>query len=109
MTDAALVLLDSSASVLRDLAPGLTGEARYAALLTANAVATARRDIALADRIAAARAALPSDHAAIRDGRHDGDAALYGRLLAHAALRAWVSDPTSAPDPALAPEPEAVA
>ncbi len=100
MTDAAFALLDATAAVLRDLAPGLAGDARYVALLSASAVATARRDLALAPRIAAARAALPADPAPIRDGRHDADRALYDRLLAHAALRAWVADPAAAPDPA---------
>jgi hypothetical protein len=107
MTDAALALLDGSAAVLREIAPSLTGDARYAALLTASAVATARRDIALAPRIAAARAGLPVAAADIRAGRHDGDRALYDRLLAHAALRAWVADPASAPDPDPAARPEA--
>lgn len=106
MTDAALALLDGSAAVLRDLAPGLPGDARYAALLTASAIATARRDLALAPRIAEARAALPRTSAPIRDGRHDADPALYARLLAHSALRAWVADPASAPDPAAAPQPQ---
>ena len=38
MTDAALALLDGSAAVLREIAPGLPGDARYAALLTASAL-----------------------------------------------------------------------
>lgn len=104
MTDAALALLDGSAAVLREIAPGLPGDARYAALLTASAVATARRDVALAPRIAAARAELPADPAAIRAGRHDGDRALYDRLLALAELRAWIADPGSAPAPTPTPE-----
>ena len=45
------------------------------------------------------RTDLPADPAAIRAGRHDGDRALYDRLLALAELRAWVADPGPAPAP----------
>jgi hypothetical protein len=105
----ALSLLDGAAEVLRALAPTLPGEGRYAALLSASAVATARRDLALSERIAAARAALPEGSAAIRAGRHDGDAVLYAKLLAHTSLRAWVADPASAPEPRSVRSPEEVA
>jgi hypothetical protein len=91
----ALDLLDGAAAVLRELAPTLGGEARYTALLSANAIATARRDLALRDRSAAARAGLPADAGAIRSGAHDGDATLYGRIFAHAVLRAWIADPSA--------------
>jgi hypothetical protein len=93
MSHEALPLLDAAASLLRKTAPGLSGDERYATLLCANAIGTARRDIAVRDRCAAARAALPADAGSIRSGRHDGDAALYGRILAYVALRAWVNDP----------------
>ena len=109
MSTEAFSLLDGAAEVLRALAPSLPGEGRYAALLSASAVATARRDLALAERIAAARAALPAGSAAIRAGEHDGDAGLHARLLAHAELRAWVADPGAAPAPAEARRPEEVA
>lgn len=91
----ALALLDGAATVLRAAAPALSGDGRYAVLLSANAVATARRDIAMADRLEAARAAIAVDPAAIRAGAHDGDAALYARILAYAALRAWIADPAA--------------
>ncbi|MDP5307416.1 hypothetical protein [Paracoccus spongiarum] len=101
MTDpAALDLLDDTARVLReDLAAALTGEQRYQALLAANAIATARRAIAVSARLQAAEGAIGADVAAIRAGRHDGDAALHGRLLHAARLRAFVADPV-----ALSPE-----
>ena len=64
-------------------------------LLAANAVATARRELALGGRAEAAGADLPADLRAIRAGDHDRDRALYDRLLAHAVLRAWIADPAS--------------
>lgn len=88
-----LNLLDGAATTLRDVAGSLGGEARYAVLLSASAVATARRDLATAARSDARRAALGADGAAIRAGAHDDDAALYARLVAFSALRAWVADP----------------
>lgn len=95
MTRDALALLDSAACVLRAVAPSLAGEGRYAALLSANAVATARRDLAMAERAEAARVAVAADVAAIRAGAHDDDEALYGRIVAHTAVRAWIADPGS--------------
>jgi hypothetical protein len=97
MTDA-LALLDSAASVLRAAAQSLSGEGRYAALLSANAVTSARRDVAMAERTEALRAALAADTAAIRAGGHDDDAALYERLVAYTALRAWIADPNALTD-----------
>lgn len=108
MSAEAFSLLDGAAALLRGMAPDLPGETRYAALLSASAVATARRDLALAGRIAEARAAVGASAAAIRAGAHDGDGALYARLVALSELRAWVTDPKGAPEPARAPEPEAV-
>jgi len=89
MTPEGLDLLDEAARLLREeLAPTLTGEARYHTLLAANAVAMAGRE--------AGMKAEPDDAAlvaAIRAGAHDGDGALHARLLASAARRAWVADP----------------
>lgn len=90
MTPEGLDLLDEAARLLREaLAPTLTGEARYNALLAANAVAMARREAGL-EEATQEEADLA---AAIRAGAHDGDGALHGRLLAQAARRAWVADP----------------
>ncbi len=100
MSTDAPFLLDAAVGILREIAPSLPGEGRYAALLCASAVATAARDRQAADRIEAARAVLRADAAAIRVGAHDGDRALYERLIAHARLCAWVADPERAPAPA---------
>ena len=94
MSGDALDLLDEAVATLRErLAPELSGEARYLALLAANAVATACRET----RLGAAAEADPGETArlarAIREGLHDGDAALFDTLLAEAARRAWIADP----------------
>lgn len=94
MTDA-LALLDTAATVLRAAAPSLPGEGRYTALLSANAVAMARRDMATQVRSDALRTAIAAPSAAIRAGAHDEDAGLHARILAFAALRAWVTDPNA--------------
>ncbi len=93
--DDPLALLDDAEGVLRAAASSLSGEGRYAVLLSANAVATARRGIAMHDRSEAARAAIIAEVSAIRTGAHDDDTALYERLVAHAAIRAWIADPGS--------------
>jgi hypothetical protein len=98
MTADALALLDGAAAVLRAAAPSLSGEGRYAALLSANAVGAARRDLAMRDRSEAACAAIGAEVAAIRAGAHDEDAGLYRQLVAYAAVRAWVADPGSVSD-----------
>lgn len=88
-------LLGTAAAVLREAAPTLPGDGRYVALLTANAISVARREGQAAPRLAASAANLGTTAAAIRAGLHDDDAALYERLLADAALRAWVFDPAA--------------
>ncbi|HSM12919.1 MAG TPA: hypothetical protein VLA66_02545 [Thermoanaerobaculia bacterium] len=94
--NAALDLLSEAHQSLRqDLAPALGGEARLSALLAANAVATARREVALCARLAAAAAELPRDPEAIRSGAHDDDVETYKRILAVAVLRAHVADPSA--------------
>ena len=91
---APLKLLEEAARVLReDTAPTLSGEPRYRSLLAAKAIDTARRELALAARLAALEESLPKTSEAFRDGTHDDDAALYGRLLEAAILRAHVADP----------------
>lgn len=99
MTPEARDLLDEAVETLRaQLAPGLSGEARYLALLTANAIATAAREQAVGAALetdAAEQAALAKE---IRAGGRDEDPDLYGRLVADAARRAWVSDPSALSD-----------
>jgi len=97
MNPQTLDLLDEAAHVLRHaLAKTLAGEARYLALLTANAVAMVRREATVEAPLEAAREALSGfSIAAIRSGTLDGDMALYARLCTHAALGAWVADPNA--------------
>lgn len=96
MTPDARDLLDEAVQTLRaQLAPAVSGDARYLALLTANAIATALREEALGDALEAGADRQASLAKEIRAGGHDGDAGLYERLLAAAARRAWVADPTA--------------
>lgn len=95
MSDAPDLLAEAQRTLREELAPRLDGEARYLALLAANAVATARRELVVAGPLAALGAATGADTAAIRAGAHDDDAALFGRLVAAARLRAWIADPSA--------------
>ena len=96
MSGDARELLDEAVVTLRDeLAPGLSGEARYLTLLAANAVGTARRELSLNAAPETERCAVRRLVAAIREGRHDDDDALLAELLAEAARRAWVADPAT--------------
>jgi hypothetical protein len=107
MSDALDLLAEAQRTLREELAPRLDGEARYLALLASNAVATARRELVAAGPLAALGAAANADAAAIRAGAHDGDAALFARLLAAARLKAWIADPaalTEAETRALPPE-----
>ncbi len=119
MTDA-LDLIAMAETTLRErVAPG-GPEARYHALLAANALATAHRELTHPPRDAAGSDAADgnaaggsaaggstaegpaqavADVAAIRAGRHDDDVTLHARLLAAAARRAWIADPTSTGEP----------
>lgn len=100
MTPDGLDLLDEAVTLLRrKLAPQLSGELRYLALLTANAVATARRE-GLADLrldTSAGKQKSPAD--AIRSGARDNDERLYEELLQQSALRAWIADPDALTEP----------
>ena len=95
MTRQAIDLLNETITVLRhELAVKASGEVRYLALLSANAVATAARELSIADRYRL----VGNDEAdimAIRSGQHDGDAALFERLQRHQALQAWIADPAN--------------
>ncbi len=96
MTEEGRDLLDEAVSMLREtLASQLSGESRYLALLTANAVATAHREATMGNAIEASQADSAPLAKAIRDGSHDGDDELYQRLLANSARRAWVTDPNA--------------
>lgn len=97
-------LLDVARRALLDeIAPALSGRQRYVALMVANAIGIAQREIAEGDasRRAWERAAsaasiagddpIPALAASIREGRHDADPALYGALCetAEVAARIW--------------------
>ena len=94
--NAALDLLSEAHQSLRnDLAPTLGGDARLSALLAANAIATARRELALCRKLTKAAADLACSRQAIRSGAHDDDEEAYRRLLGLAVLRAHVADPST--------------
>lgn len=93
MNPALDLIAEAETSLRRDVAPG-GPDARYHALLAANALATARRALSLP-----AGASPEPDVAALRAGAHDDDAALFAALMADARRRAWVADPAAlAPD-----------
>jgi hypothetical protein len=94
-------LLDAARRALtEEVVPGLTGRPRYVALMVANAVGIAAREIAEADRLRAAGADVLAGEpvealvAAIRAGARDADANLHAALEATAALAAQVWKPT---------------
>ena len=101
-------LLDTARrALLDDVVPGLAGQPRYVALMVANAIGIAARELELADRSAAAWAAalgagrqgtavetsLELLVEAIRAGRHDADPELYGALNETARIGAAIFKP----------------
>ncbi len=80
-------------ALTEEVVPGLTGRPRYVALMVANALGIAIREIGAAATMAEAweRVVPPGSEpmdvmgaalvAAIRSGRHDGDAGLHEALL----------------------------
>lgn len=90
-------LLDAARRALtEEVVPGLSGRPRYVALMVANAIGIAAREIAGADRLRAAAADALADEpvealvAAIRTGARDADPHLHAALEAVAALAAQV-------------------
>lgn len=101
-------LLDAAQRTLaEDVLPGLSGKARFAALLVGSAVRMAAREIEQEAVIAATSAAVAEVAAkagcgtaaalveAIRHGAFDADRALHAGLWAHAAARTSVSKPSA--------------
>lgn len=89
----ARALLAATKDVLRDdLAEHAKGDLRYKALLSANAVAMAERELAFAAQSEAAvvSGVTPED---IRGGKHDADHALIKAILREAAIRAYIANP----------------
>ena len=96
-------LIDAARRALaEEVVPGLTGRPRYVALMVANALGIAAREIAEADGLAAARADLSGADDAdalvreIRDGRRDADPDLHTALTAQAAIAARIWKPRGA-------------
>ena len=105
-------LLDVAREALtREVVPGLTGRQRYVALMVANAIGIASREIEQADEVARAwDRALPRLErrggsieasasrlvAAIRRGEHDADPGLHAALLETALVGAAIWKPALA-------------
>ena len=99
-------------ALAQELAPTLKGQQRYVALMVANAMGIVAREIeqesatAKAWENALARVEREGDGsieasarqlvAAIREGRHDADAALHGALLETAQVAAGIWKPSLA-------------
>lgn len=96
-------LIDAACRALaEEVVPGLTGRPRYVALMVANALGIAAREIAEADGVATAHADLTGAGdadtlvRAIREGHRDADPDLHAALTAHAAIAARIWKPRGA-------------
>lgn len=93
------LLAQAQATLRERVLPGLTGEARLAALMVASALGMAEREIGLGGDAGARLDALygeggaPALVAALRTGLHDGDADTYARLVEADRLRVGLSKP----------------
>lgn len=86
-------------ALTEEVLPGLAGRPRYVALMVANALGIAARDLGEAEVLGAAGADLTGDGTggldalvrSIREGRRDADPALHGALVKQAdiAARVW--------------------
>lgn len=86
-------------ALTEEVLPGLTGRPRYVALMVANALGIAARELGEADALAATGAALTEGGAdgfdalarSIREGRRDADPRLHAALTRQAdvAARVW--------------------
>ena len=95
----ALGLLTEAQRTLRErVLPGLTGDARLAALMVASALGMAERELVMGE------GARPDVHygagagaaalvAALRAGRHDGDLDVHARLAQANRLRVGIAKP----------------
>ncbi|MGH1574582.1 DUF6285 domain-containing protein [Methylobacterium sp. P31] len=95
-------LLDAARRALsEEVVPGLTGRPRYVALMVANAIGIAAREIAQADRLReTADRVLAGDPVeilvqTIRAGARDADPDLHAALSAAAEVAAQVWKPTA--------------
>ncbi|MHB2209453.1 DUF6285 domain-containing protein [Methylobacterium sp. CM6257] len=99
---AGAALLDAARRALtEEVVPGLTGRPRYVALMVANAIGIAAREIAQAETLrAAADQVLAGETVeglvrAIRAGARDADPDLHAALSAAAEVAAQVWKPTA--------------
>ncbi|WP_342104519.1 DUF6285 domain-containing protein [Methylobacterium sp. SI9] len=95
-------LLDAARRALtEEVVPGLTGRPRYVALMVANAIGIAAREITEAERLSGAQAGVLAGEpveglvAAIRAGARDADPNLYAALETAAAAAGQVWKPAS--------------
>ena len=96
-------LIEAARKALADeVLPGLTGRPRYVALMVANALGIAAREMGDAHALAVARADLvvADDPAglvrAIREGRRDAAPELHAALTVHADVAARIWKPRKA-------------
>ncbi len=88
-------------ALAEEVVPGLTGRPRYVALMVANALGIAAREIGEAGSLASAEAGLlAADDAeslvrAIREGRRDADPALHAALSVQADVASKIWKPRS--------------
>ena len=95
-------LLDAARQALtEEVLPGLTGRPRYVALMVANAIGIAAREIAQAERLHATAGRVLGGQspaalvAAIRAGGRDADPALHAALTEAADVAADVWKPAA--------------
>ena len=90
--DGAELLAVARATLLEDLLPELPQSRRYQALMIANAMAMARRELE-SRSLAAEGDALEQLASKLRAGQRDGDPETYGALLDSCIGRVRVSQP----------------
>ena len=101
-TTGSALLQAVEATLSREIAPHLAGEARFKTLMAASALRMVIREIAMADRLKAAADALCAHAdtndvpALIRSGACDADGDLHARLLDHAQIRSTIARPVAA-------------
>lgn len=89
-------------TLAREVAPSLSGDARFKTLMAASALRMVMRELAQAAQLAEASVQLaaigsPAELvAAIRAGEHDDDLALHAALFAVALARTRASNPSAA-------------
>ena len=91
--DARSLLDIARQTLLADIVPPLSGDARFKALMVANAMAIAAREVQYGAVTEPGNDAAMV--AAIRAGLHDGDTDLAQRLLAVAQARCKISSKTA--------------